>query len=287
MPAQIAAAIPALPALDIGFPEQVLIVTSAFCIKPVQMTLSILIVIALWRQRTADLSLIRNGLLFLFLGEICCAIDYFTGSWLNEPLDFLHGAGMVGMSALLPYGLFALLDDRVLHFSEPEGACAVNRFCRRCWKREDTTCAAHRLFFFVGPALAILGLVPLTLPFDHSKLVYCVYGTMVSHHGNAWRQLLEFRIYPLVGAAALLSTWIFLVQGKRGLAWAKRLFFAGFGFVSYSLFRFFLYRTFLPDPGWSGVWEETTELLAVAGVAALLWAFRRPLGLIRPKPAEG
>ncbi|MDD5307428.1 MAG: hypothetical protein PHU25_08915 [Deltaproteobacteria bacterium] len=287
MPAQIAAAVPALPALDIGFPEQVLIVTSAFCFKPIQMALSFLLVIALRRQRARDLSLIRNGLLFLFLGEAFCAIDYYTASWLSEPLDFLHGAGMVAMSALLPFGLFTLLDDRVLHFSDEDAACAVNRLCKRCWKREDVTCAPHRLFFFVGPALAVLGLIPLTLPFDQSSLVYCVYGTRLSHHGNAWRQLLEFRIYPLVGAAALLATWIFLLQGRRGLAWAKRLFFAGFGFVTYSLFRFFLYRTFLPNPGWSGVWEETTELLAVAGVGALLWVFRRPLGLIRPKPAEG
>jgi hypothetical protein len=43
--------------------------------------------------------------------------------------------------------------------------------------------------------------------------------------------------------------------------------------------------SFASMPLWADVWEELTELAAVAAVAALLWVFRSQLGLGRA-PAE-
>ncbi|MFH0901122.1 MAG: hypothetical protein V2A73_10890, partial [Pseudomonadota bacterium] len=61
---------------------------------------------------------------------------------------------------------------------------------------------------------------------------------------------------------------------------AQAPFFAGFGLLAFSVFRFFLVESFRSAPYWAEFWEETTELAVVLALCLFLWVMRRQLRLL-------
>jgi hypothetical protein len=58
----------------------------------------------------------------------------------------------------------------------------------------------------------------------------------------------------------------------------SKIFFAGaIGTSGFSLFRFLVFQGYRDNLVWMDFWEETTELLYIAGVVVILWYFRRSL----------
>jgi len=58
----------------------------------------------------------------------------------------------------------------------------------------------------------------------------------------------------------------------------SKIFFAGaLGACGFSLFRFLVFQGYRDNLVWMDFWEETTELLYIAGIVAILWYFRRSL----------
>jgi hypothetical protein len=203
--------------------------------KPVYLLLSFLLVRLLWRARATPLRLLRHGLLWFFVGETLCAVNFYLHRpGLLFPIELLHGLGMVAMSALVPWGLWRLLDDRVLRYDDPEAGCAVQRLCGRCWKREPVRCGLHDLMYPLVVALAVVALMPLTAP-----------------------------LRPTMFTTEIL------------------VFYAALGFTLYPLLRHLLANAYRDALYWSDFWEEATELVTIASLAALLVLFRRPLGLAR------
>jgi hypothetical protein len=221
------------------------------------------------------------GLVSFEIGETACAVDFFAhGQGLFHPIDFVHGLGMAGMVALLPWGVFQLVDAKIVRLVDPSAHCAVQKLCGHCWKREPVSCGLHRLFVFLLPALALVALMPLTAPLAPARFASRVFLGVGESGMPVVNQLVELRVYPLLGAGLMLVALARSGGGPREVARAEPPFFVGLGFLGFALFRFVIghgYRWRLP---WVDFWEEATELIAIVGVAIGLWLFRAQLGLV-------
>jgi hypothetical protein len=262
--------------------EQAAEVAAAFVLKPAYMALSLLLAAALRTRRDRPFVLLRWGLLAFFAGEAACAANYLLGGPSSDPLELVHGAGMVLMAALVPWGVFELLDGHVWRFTAPDVPCVAVRLCGRCWKREPVPCPMHRLFLVAVPALGILAALPLTAPVVPYDVTVPVFGTPVDHVASLAVQRFEFRLLPAAALAAFAVALLQLARGEPGVRAARPWFFGALGSLAFSLLRFLLLHAYAAMPVWSDFWEEATELAAMAGVASVLWAAWRPLGLGAP-----
>ncbi len=263
--------------------EQWMIVTAGFLVKSLYMLLSLLLILWLWRHGASDLKLMRYGLVSFLTGETLCAVHYLSGEAGNDAMEIGHQLGMVGATALIPWGLFRMLDHRVLRFSDPSATCAGLRFCGQCWKRKEVSCGLHRIMLFAAPVLAFLALMPLCVGIRPISVMIPVLGTDVHYALTTIIQAAEFRVYPPLASLFLLVTFALLWRGQKSISAAQMPFFIGFGFLCFALFRFFLLESYRSQPIWADVWEETTELAAIVAVGLLLVVFRRQLGLVRDK----
>jgi rhodanese-related sulfurtransferase len=261
--------------------QQGLAVAAGLVVKPTYMLLAL--VLAAWMRRrplSRGLRLLWHGLVWFFVGEAFCAVNL---AW-HLPgrvylADVAHGAGMVLMSALIPWGLYALADERVLRLSDPDAACRVQALCGRCWKRDPVRCGVHDLMFLVAAAGAIVSLVPLSLPLRPVQLVADLFGARTDVGVPIVNHLVELRLYPVLAVACFLATLPLLRGGPRAVRRAEPVFFAGVGFLAYALLRFLLSGAFRDAPFVSDFWEELTELLMIAATGLVLVLFRRQLGL--------
>ncbi|MFH2007465.1 MAG: hypothetical protein ABI333_12845 [bacterium] len=258
-------------------------------IKPLYMLLTLLLLLFFWRSRATDLRLLWHGLLWFLVGETFCAVNYYFHSpGIVYPVDLLHGVGMVAMSALIPWGLYRLFDDRVMHFADPEQKCQAQRLCGRCWKRDDVACNPHRLMYFLVVALAAVSLMPLSKDLPDALIVTKVFGSDVDYGAPLVNHLVELRLYPILGAVGFGMTLLLLLGGPKSVRRAEPVFFVSLGLLSYSMLRFLLISTFGDTLWWSDFWEETTELCMVIALGMLLVLFRERLEIRAPKkrPAE-
>jgi len=266
-------------AAAISWTAQLVVMLSGLVIKPVYMALSVLIILFLWRQKSRDLVLLRWSMILFFLGEAFCAATYLFASGDFDFFEILHGLGMVGLGAFLPWGMVALFDDRVVRVTNQGKQCALQRLCKQCWKQKDVSCGLKRIFLFVASAFAVIALMPLTSPLNPTHIILQVFGSSTHFKFSLLVQIFELRIYPLLASALMLYSLLPLRGGLSGIQRAQLPFFAGLGFMLYSLFRFFLLTGYRGLPQWINFWEELTELITVIGMGVFLILFRRQLNL--------
>ncbi len=263
--------------------QQLVAFSSGGVMKPVYLVLAFLLLRLLRRARETPLRLLRHGLLWFFVGEVLCAANFYLHRpGLLFPIELLHGIGMVAMSGLVPWALWRLAEERVLHYDDAAHACALQRFCGRCWKRDAVRCGVHDLLIPVVIGLAAIALMPLTAPLRPTTFRTTVLGAVADYGEPILNHLVELRLYPALGALLLLATLPFVVRGGPGsLRRIEPLFYAGLGFTVYPVFRHLLVNAYRESLYWSDFWEELTELLLVATIGLLLVVFRRQLGLAR------
>lgn len=267
--------------------EQTVAFASAFVLKPAYMLLCLVLILVLAQSTSTPMRMLFWGLVSFEAGELFCALNYYfhpRGGWLH-PLDLVHGAGMAGMGVLVSRALFRLADERVLHYGDPAQTCAVQRFCGRCWKRQEAPCGLHRLFLVTLPALAVLSLIPLSVPVRPLHFVTSIFGTWADYGEPLLNMLVEQQGYALFGAACFLWALARLRGGPGSTRRAELPFFLGLGFASFALFRFLLRNAFHDAPHWADFWEEMTEFVAIAGLGLFLLFFRGPLGPLGPAKA--
>jgi phage shock protein E len=278
--------------------QQIVAFVSGAMIKPTYMLLSIVILVGIARlkkkaakadgpQRSTGMDILGHGVRWFLVGETFCAINYyFHPTGIVFPIDVLHGAGMVAMSALIPWGLFRLLDERLFHYSDPGQHCMAQRFCGRCWKQEGVRCGPHDVMLVVAAGLAIVALMPWSSDLRPTYVVINILGTPVDYGQPIVNHLVELRLYPVIGVVMLLAALLFLNGGPRSIARAEPLFFVGFGFMSYPMLRHLLINAFREALYWSDFWEELTELFMILVVGLTLIVFRHQLaGQTRPRAA--
>jgi rhodanese-related sulfurtransferase len=270
------------PIIEISLLSQLAMTLAAFIVKPVYIVMTFLVIVMLWRKRSRDLVLIRYAMVFFFIGENACSLNYLVASNTSIWLEFVHGIGMVGMFFLLSWGLVVFFDERVVHYLDPERQCVFQRHCKLCWKKENVSCGLHRLAIYLLPALAFTAFIPVTMPLRPFRIIMPVFISDVLWFKDFWNLFLEFRVYPILGALCFIASYFWTRKGRHALPKAQLPFFLALGFTFYSFFRFGLLLTFNENQAWADLWEESTEFIMVALVMILLLVFKNQLGLKIP-----
>jgi rhodanese-related sulfurtransferase len=265
--------------------EQWAVVASFFGIKAVYTLLSLAILVMLWGRRETDLSAIRWSMIFFFVGEGCCFLNvmfFFEDSML---LEHLHSVGMVLSLGCLTYGLLEGLDARLIHFTS-DSRCVMMGLCCGCDKRGDVGCALRKLFLLLIPATALLAAMPLCAGFRNAAYNTRVLGLLHSYRHPVVHQLYELRYLPVLAVILLAGSFLALwLVERRPVPYSKILFSAAVGAMGFSLLRLMLVAPFADNQVWFAFWEETTEVLYVGLVGAVLLFFQRGL-LAKQPPGE-
>lgn len=281
---------PALPeslvVRNVSLFEQWLVVITALGVKPAYMLLSLVLILWLWRCRSADLVALRWGLIAFLAGEIACAVNYLAFGGRSAVTDYLHSYGMAVGFSFIAYAALEGLDVRVIKYSPAKDRCAFLSLCRSCIKYAEVPCALRQVFAFFIPALA---LVALMLPAAGLSAAACQTRVLDSEQIFAnplWSQLFEGRYCAAAAVLLLAVSWAAL-QFKRQepVATAKIVLAAALGPLGFGLLRLFLRTAYAQNLAWANIWEELTELLFIAGLGFVLWQFRE--SLFKAQPAGG
>jgi hypothetical protein len=272
------------PVIEISLLSKIAMTAAAFIVKPAYIVMTFLVILMLWRKKSRDLVLIRYAMVAIFIGENACTLNYLVASNESVWLEFLHGVGMVGMFFLLFWGLILFFDERVIHYLDRERPCVFKRHCGHCWKKEEVSCGLHRLANYFLPALAVVALIPLTMPLRPFSIIMPVFLSDVLWIKDFWNLFVEFRIYPILGALGFIITSYWTRKGRDELSKAQLPFSLALGFMSYSFFRFGLLLTFSENQAWADWWEESTEFIMISMLLLLLVVFKNQLELRTPWP---
>jgi hypothetical protein len=257
-------AAPAAHSLTLPYWQQQLMFVTAFIIKPLYMALSLVIAFWVRHPRGPELTAIRRGMVCFFLGELACALNYLIFRD-NSPLfEYWHNYGMVCAFALFASALIMLLDERIIHYSDPEKRCAMLSLCGGCYKQGQIRCTLLTLFSCLIPALAALGAIPLAAAVENRGIETVILGKPVLLGHPAVSQMMEGRFFPVMALCFLLPAFfVVIARREHGFAVSGVLVAMGLGPLLFSLMRFALYWGYAANPLWADVWEELTEFMFV------------------------
>lgn len=258
--------------------EQWAAVLSGFIVKSIYTALSLILLIALWRRTSPDLVALRWAMVAFFVGENFCAANYLIFRDSSRLFEYLHSAGMVLCFGFTTYALLEGLDRRIVHLSDPNSKCEAVGLCRRCWKHADAPCALQRMFLYLIPAAMALSLLPICAEPSSVSYNTTILGSPYNYSHPVVYQIFEIRYCPAAAFLLLGASWIVLGMKRREpVRWSKMFFSAGIGALGFSGLRLVLFSAYRQNLVWFGFWEEVTELIFIAGVAVVLWLFRRGL----------
>lgn len=258
--------------------QQALAVLSYFFIKPIYMFLSLIVAAALWKSTSGDLVALRWGMIFFFLGEAACAVNYFAFKEASYLWEYLHGAGMFVCFSFVAYAVLEAVDIRILQLSDPKRPCAAMRLCGACIKTADVPCGLQRLFYVLIPALIVIAAMIPTADWHDYTYNTLIFGQPYNY--GHWRVFQQVENWYCPAAAVVMlgaSLAILLLLGRKYMQPAKIAFAAGVGPLGFGMLRMILGAAYDQNRVWFLFWEEATEFLLIFGVCCLLWIFRRGL----------
>ncbi|MGA2033178.1 MAG: rhodanese-like domain-containing protein [Thermoguttaceae bacterium] len=258
--------------------EQFLAVFSYFFLKPIYMTLSLAIVLVLWRSTSGDLAALRYGMAAFLVGETACAVNYFGYQETSYLWEYLHAAGMFVCFGFLTYALIEAIDGRILGLSDPERRCAATRLCGACIKQTAVPCGLKHAFYLLIPTLIALAMMIPTADWHDTSYNTLIYGHAYNYgHLRAFQQVENW--YCPAAAVLMLGVSLvaMLLSRQQSLEAAKIAFAAGVGPLGFGMLRMLLGAAYDQNRVWFLFWEEATELMMAVGVCGLLWIFRRGL----------
>jgi len=265
-----------LPYRDVPLVDQWALFLTGFVIKPLYMLLSFVLIVLLWRKTNADLAALRWALIFFLVGETACAVNYIVFTHESHLAEFIHSYSMVLTFAYLTYAMFDAADSRIIHFTDTSDSCALRPVCVVCHRNDAGVCGLMRLFQYIVPAMLIMSFMTLCFLPEMASYNTRILLTMYNSSHPVLYQLFESRVCPLFAAVLFaLSWWALLRAPNKDIRLAKILFCAGIGCLGFGIFRTMLFGMFHENLEWFNSWEEITEFLLVAGIAAVLHRFRR------------
>lgn len=268
--------------------EQWLAVLIAFGVKPIYMLLTFALIVWLWRRRATDLVALRWGLIWFWVGETGCSIDYLFYARGSDFWEYFHGFGMAAGFAFIAYAALEGIDNRVIKFSPAKERCAALGLCRACMKTADAPCGLKRLFALMIPALAVVALMPLSGGYVLDSYDAVILGSTTHYHHLMTSQLFELRFCPLLAAGLMVAAWLALMFKRHDpVQTSKAILAAGLGPMGFGILRMIFVATFRDRLVWFDAWEELTELVSIFSIAAVLWVFRQSLFARRPAGRPG
>lgn len=270
---------PYLSIQEMSIFDQTMQVFSGFVVKPLYMLISLFLFFILRRLKSPDMVALRWSLLIFFVGEAFCAINYLVFQDNSLHMEYLHSMGMAVAFGFAAYAILEGLDSRVLRMSPSGKTCAAIGLCGPCSKYGDVDCKGQKVYQSILVAFAIVALLPLTIDPSLSSYSSQIFGTIYHYTELAVFQFLEARYLPIITLLLLVVAfgWMAYRSEKTIPSTSRILFSAGLGALGFGLFRIVLVFTFEDQLMWAGFWEESTELLAVLFISAVLWTFRRQL----------
>jgi hypothetical protein len=257
--------------------EQWMLVFTSFVIKPIYILLSFALLIAVRKLKSPDMVALRWALVSFFTGEVICAVNYLFFTNASYLLEYLHNYGMVLSFGFAGFALFEGLDLRLIRYSDPEKKCAGLDLCHACVKYTQAPCGFQRLFLFLAPALALISLMPFCAELKNVSYNSVIWGANYNFMEAKIFQIFELRYCPAIALIFFSVSALVLWLKKNPVPPAKILFSIATGFFGFSFFRMVLFYTYQDNILWFSNWEEITEFLYMAGVAATLWIFRKSL----------
>jgi len=271
-------------------------VLTGFAAKPFYELLSLVLAVWLWRQRSPELSALCWAMIFFFVGENFCAVNYLFCGDRSYLFEYLHCFGMVVCFGLTIYALLEGIDHRLVKLSDADAKCAALGLCPRCVKYTDASsppkgtapfsptrklgqsppCGLQRMFLLLIPATMALCFMPLTadlIPLSYNTEIL---GTFYNYSHSVVYQVFEVRYLPVAALVLLAISWgVLRMKRTDPVHWSKVFFAAGAGALGFSFFRLVLLHVYRDHLAWFGIWEEVTELLFITSAALVLWIFRK------------
>jgi len=258
--------------------EQWLAVLTGYGIKPLYTLLSFILVIILWKKNEIELKAFKYAMVFFFLGENFCAVNYLFFHHESYLSEYLHSLGMVLCFGFSAYALFEGIDKYVFHYFDPQKKCAFLGLCIQCIKYEKVSCALKRAYIFMSFSASVIALMPLFAELKMISYNTEIWDTFYNYSHPVIYQVFEVRYGPIIASAAFASAaLILLIKKTDPFPLAKILFACACGAMGFSFFRFILFQGFQDNLVWMEFWEEITEFIFIAGVSFLLWLFRHSL----------
>jgi rhodanese-related sulfurtransferase len=270
--------IEALPFHDATASEQFLAIVSGYGFKITYSLLSLALVIVLWRSRAADLTALRWALIFFFIGENCCAVNYVLFGENSYLFEFLHGYGMLLCFAFTTYAIIEGFDHRIIRLSGVDETCAAQRLCGRCIKHTDAPCGLRRVFYLLIAAMMVVAGMLLTADVHEVSYNVEIYGSLYNYSNPIAYQLYELVFCPAAALVMFGASLVLLLTARDNrLGPAKMAFASGFGALGFGSLRMILAGAYSQRMVYFVFWEEATELLFILGVCCVLWIFRHRL----------
>jgi len=249
--------------------DQVMIIVTAFGLKPLYQIVSVVIIILLWRRTNTDLTAIKWAMLAFVIGENACAANYLVFHEGSLLMEYLHMYGMLLCFGLVVYAVMDAVDKRVLHFTDRDRHCVLQPQCGTCYKYQNVRCNLRSFSLLVIPATMVLAAIPLTGSVGHRLHEGAIFGNAAVFGQPVMYQYLEARVFPVLALCFFPVALIVLLRWKEdGFVAAKLWYSMGMGLLGFSLMRFFFYWGYQDRPLWADVWEEITEFLFIA---VILW----------------
>jgi len=257
--------------------EQWMLVFVSFVVKTLYILLSFALLVAVRKLKSLDMISLRWALASFFVGEVICAINYLFFTNASYLLEYFHNYGMVLSFGFAGFALFEGLDLRLVRYSDPEKKCAGLELCRACVKYAEAPCGFQRMFLFLAPAFAVLCLMPFCAGMKNVSYNSVIWGTTYNFMEAKIFQIFELRYCPAIALVFFSASALVLWLKKNPVPAAKVLFSIAMGFFGFSFFRMVLFYSYQDNILWFSNWEELTEFLYMAGVAATLWIFRKSI----------
>jgi rhodanese-related sulfurtransferase len=260
--------------------EQALAVLAFFLLKPIYTIASLGLVIVLWPNRSPDLAALRWAMVFFFIGESSCAVNFLAFEERSYLAEYLHSMGMVLAFGFGSYALLDGLDRRLVMLSDPRRRCAALGLCGRCIKHADVPCGLRRVFCIVLPLAMLFALLLPTAGWHNT-----VYITQIFGFPYVYGHLFVFQMFEnwFCGGAAFLlfaiALIILLVRKQPGIEAAKIFFATGLGPLAFGALHVLLNSAYDQNRVWFLFWEECAEFALIASVCAVLGIFHRRLPL--------
>ena len=264
-----------IPFRPMSFFEQTVAFASAFVVKPAYGLLSFLLILILWKKRSGALASVRWGLIFFFLGEQACAVNYLFYGERSRLLEMWHSLGMVFAFSFITYSILEAVDRHIVKYTEADARCALLDCCHRCAKQTEVACNLERLFVFLIIGTMLVALMPLSTQYQWVTYRSGIFGRAYLYTHAALYQAFEMRLCPLMVEVLFgASLGILLWKKNNPVPLAKVFFAAGAGPLGFSFLRGMLFKWYSENLVWMILWEEFTELLMVAAIIVILWVFR-------------
>jgi rhodanese-related sulfurtransferase len=259
------------PFIKSSITDQYLMVFTGFIIKPVYMLISLLIFLMLLKRKEPDLKALRWAMLFFFIGEAFCSVNYLIFDDDSYMSEYIHSAGMVFCFGFVAYALMEFADERIIHFSDLFKKCSFRDLCPDCNKSKPFTCRLRKVFYLLISAVILLSFIPLQADIHAISYKTEILGTLYNNIHPTLHQIYEIRILPFFAIILSLASLLILILNRdNSLASAKIIFSASLGAWCFSFFRLVLFNVFADNLNGFAIWEEITEFIFIIAVLFIL-----------------